>query len=106
MKKLIVMLCTISSLFFINPLLATTPTHQHAKQKQHSSVQKFVNLNKADKKRLMTLKGIGPKTAEKIIRYRQQHGKLNNLADLRKIPGFSDKRIRRLNLSNPDRIAF
>jgi competence ComEA-like helix-hairpin-helix protein len=41
-----------------------------------------VNLNRADKELLMTLPGVGEKTAEKILQYRQEHGRIRSLDEL------------------------
>lgn len=49
-----------------------------------------VNINTADKKELMTLKGIGAKKAEAIIKYRTNN-KFNSIDDLKKVEGIGDK---------------
>lgn len=41
-----------------------------------------VNLNSAGKEALMSLPGVGEKTAEKILQYRQEHGKIESLDEL------------------------
>jgi DNA uptake protein ComE-like DNA-binding protein len=41
-----------------------------------------VNLNSADKEALMSLPGVGEKTAEKILQYRQERGKIGSLDEL------------------------
>lgn len=48
-----------------------------------------VNLNTATKDELMSVKGIGPKKADQIIKYRKNN-KLNKPQDLKKIKGFGD----------------
>jgi len=48
---------------------------------------KSINLNIATKADLMTIKGIGLKTAENIIAFRENNGKFRSLNDLMKIKG-------------------
>jgi competence protein ComEA len=46
-----------------------------------------VNINTAEAAELMTLDGIGPKVAEKILEYRRLHGPFQRPEDLRKVQG-------------------
>jgi len=41
-----------------------------------------INLNKADKETLMLLPGVGERTAEKILQYREEHGRIRDLKEL------------------------
>jgi competence protein ComEA len=52
-----------------------------------------VNINTATVKELMTLKGVGQKRAEAIIKYRKEHGKFKNIYELAKVKGISKKMI-------------
>lgn len=45
-----------------------------------------INLNRATKEELMSLDGIGDKTAEAIIKYRDKNG-FNEIEDIMKVPG-------------------
>lgn len=45
-----------------------------------------INLNRATKEDLMSLDGIGDKTAEAIIKYRDENG-FNEIEDIMKVPG-------------------
>ncbi len=47
----------------------------------------LVNLNTASKAELMTLPGIGEVRAEEIIRYREEHGKFEDVEDLMNVEG-------------------
>ncbi|VEH79298.1 DNA uptake protein-related DNA-binding protein [Corynebacterium kutscheri] len=47
----------------------------------------LVNLNTASVAELMTLSGVGSKTAEAIISYRQTHGGFRNIEQLREVKG-------------------
>ena len=49
-----------------------------------------VELNSADAKALESLSGIGPSMAEKILQYRQEHGRFDKIEDLMKVPGIGE----------------
>jgi comEA protein len=49
--------------------------------------EKSINLNTATKEELMNIKGIGTKTAENIILFREKNGKFSSLDNLMKIKG-------------------
>jgi competence protein ComEA len=55
-----------------------------------------VDLNRATRSELLTVPGIGPKAAERIIAYREEFGAFRSLGDLEKVEGFSAKRIEAL----------
>lgn len=55
-----------------------------------------INLNTADKEKLMTLPGVGETRAEAILQYRREHGPFRSVSDLRKIQGFGPKTLERL----------
>lgn len=59
-----------------------------------------VNINTADAETLAKeLKGVGPKRAEKIVEYREQHGNFTSPYDLAEIAGIGE-RIVQQNLDN------
>jgi competence protein ComEA len=49
-----------------------------------------ININTADVKALMTLNGVGRSLAEKIVKYRDDHGQFKKANDLRKVEGVGD----------------
>ena len=55
-----------------------------------------VNLNTADKEKLMTLPGIGEARAEAIITYREEYGGFSEKEDIKNISGIGDKMYERL----------
>jgi competence protein ComEA len=55
-----------------------------------------INLNAATKEALMTLPGIGPATAERIILEREDGGPFRSVNDLRRVRGLGPKRIEQL----------
>lgn len=86
MKKLVSAILISSLLAFATPLRAGP-----------------VNVNEADAATLAAeLKGIGQKTAEKIVAYREEHGAFKSLDDLKKVKGVGDKILE----NNKDNILF
>ena len=55
-----------------------------------------VNINKADKKELMGLKGIGDKKATAIIKYRKKNGKFKSVKELTNVKGIGDKMVAKI----------
>lgn len=50
-----------------------------------------VNLNTATQEQLETLPGVGPKTAEKILAWRKEHGRFTRIEELQEVPGIGAK---------------
>ena len=61
------------------------------------TIQK-VNLNKALKSELITLSGIGPALADRIIAYRDEFGTFKTIDDLRNVKGVGDKSLEKIRL--------
>lgn len=55
-----------------------------------------VPLNSADHSLLLSLPGIGPAMADRIIQYRRQHGPLTDISQLQNISGIGEKRSAQL----------
>jgi competence ComEA-like helix-hairpin-helix protein len=56
----------------------------------------LVNINTATSEELQTLPGIGPKTAEKIIEYREANGPFQRIEDIMKVKGIAQKKFAKL----------
>lgn len=88
LNLLLSLLCFITLPFnaqAISPKLAKTSASE-------VPIVKQVNLNTADVKTLSkSIKGIGKKRAEAIIKYREAHGKFKTVNDLAQVPGFGPK---------------
>lgn len=52
-----------------------------------------VNINTATQTELEALSGIGPSTALKIIKYRNENGKFKNIEDIKNIPGIGESKF-------------
>ena len=55
-----------------------------------------VNINRGTADDLRRLPGIGPVLAERIIRYRQKHGKFGSIRDIQNVKGIGEKRFAQL----------
>lgn len=53
----------------------------------------IVNINTASQTELETLSGIGPTTALKIIKYREENGKFQNIEDIKNVPGIGESKF-------------
>jgi len=56
----------------------------------------LVNINKAGVEELMSLPGIGPKIAQRIVEYRTQHGPFKRKEELLNVQGIGPKKFERL----------
>jgi competence protein ComEA len=50
-----------------------------------------ININAASVDELTQLQKVGPKTAERIVAYRQAHGPFKTIDDLKNVKGVGDK---------------
>jgi competence protein ComEA len=55
-----------------------------------------VNINTAGTDELITLSGVGPATAGKIIDYREKNGKYKKVEDLMNVSGIGEKTFEKL----------
>jgi competence protein ComEA len=55
-----------------------------------------VDINRAGPDQLASLPGVGSKTAEKIMQYREKNGKFKALDDLKKVKGIGDKKFEKI----------
>jgi len=95
MIKKLVCLALVGGLAFNGIAMAaagndTEPT-QHVAKASKKSDTIVVNINTADAKTLQQLPHIGPKLAERIVDYRQQHGAFQTVGDLSNVKGVSKK---------------
>ncbi len=55
-----------------------------------------VNLNSATEEQLNALDGVGPKTAQKIIQYREEHGGFKSIDELLEVPGIGPAKFEQI----------
>jgi comEA protein len=60
---------------------------------EKTSAEKSINLNTAGIEELMRIPGIGEKTAEKILQYRNENGSFRQLEQLQEIKGIGSKKF-------------
>jgi competence protein ComEA len=93
MKKIIVYIAMASlAAFVFNGIAFGAPQSIEQAQK----VEEKVNVNTAGVKDLTKLPGIGTKTAQNIIDYRQQHEPFQTPKDLLKVKGIGKKTLKKV----------
>ena len=55
-----------------------------------------VNINTATQTELETLNGIGPSTASKIIKYRNEKGKFKKIEDIKNVSGIGEAKFKKI----------
>lgn len=55
-----------------------------------------ININQADQQELESLPGVGPATAQAILKYREQHGPFQMIEDIMLIPGIKKAKFQSL----------
>ena len=60
---------------------------------QEESNPGLISINRADLSQLMTLDGIGPTLAQRIIDHREAYGFFNTPEDLLEVPGIGEKTL-------------
>jgi competence protein ComEA len=95
-KNLFVAMCLCLALILGSPAAALAQTGTTAAPKAAAENGKKVNLNTASVQELIELPGIGPKTAEKIVAWRQANGKFQKVEDLMSVKGIGEKKFARL----------
>ena len=58
--------------------------------------QELIDLNAATAMQLETLPGVGPRTAERILEYRREHGGFERIEDLMDVRGIGERTFLRL----------
>ena len=83
----------ISGASLYQPLeLKAAPAPKEAVQ----AVQPVVNINKASNEELQAVRGIGPLLAERIMQYRQEHGRFEKLEELTQVKGIGEAKFQKI----------
>lgn len=101
MKKcnfICVALLTLSVIFSINPAFAAEKQTKATTTVQHQ-LSGPIDINSAGVDDLVLLPGIGQKTAEKILSYRQENGNFKSVEDLMNVKGIGQKKFDKLKSS-------
>lgn len=64
--------------------------------KENEDKKSLININTASQTELEKLPGIGQSTALKIINYRKENGKFNQLEDLKKVEGIGEAKYKKI----------
>jgi comEA protein len=75
---------------------AVDKTATKSKKKAKGDIAKDININTADKELLVQLPGVGPKTADAIVKYRNKNGEFSSINDLTGVKGIGDKTLAKL----------
>ena len=91
MKNLVALITLILTVFvFSAPAFSASPATG-----QMQKAEATVNVNTATAKELITLPGVGQKTADNIISFRQEHGPYQTVQDLLKVKGIGKKTLKK-----------
>jgi competence protein ComEA len=97
MRVTIVTLCLMLLAFGTRPVSAATTESQGAPTVQApGQPAAAVNLNTATSDQLEKLPGVGPKTAARIIDYRQKNGGFKKIEELMNVRGVGEKSFLRI----------
>jgi len=92
------MIRIVFSLVVCSLLLAAHPSAQASQAKPSPAAKPavVVNLNTASVVELQTLPGIGARTAERILEYRQKNGPFKKIEELMNVQGIGEKSFLKL----------
>ncbi|HIF83516.1 MAG TPA: helix-hairpin-helix domain-containing protein [Candidatus Marinimicrobia bacterium] len=65
-------------------------------ENRQTQLLKSVNINTSNKADMMTIPGIGPVTAERIILHREDHGLFNSVEELLNVKGLGPKTLEKI----------
>ena len=70
--------------------------HQHEDNNEEKKGNGKVDINTADVSELSQLPGIGEKTAEKILQYRETNGSFKTKEDIMKVSGIGESKYEKI----------
>lgn len=98
MMTVVAMLLSLMVVFSFSPAMAASKDNkqQVATEESKAEVSAKVNINTADVEELTTIPGIGPKTAEAIVAYRNDNGQFKKVDDLIEVKGIGAKKLEQI----------
>jgi len=98
MTTVVAMLLSLMVVFSFSPAMAASKDNkqQVAMEESKAEVSAKVNINTADVEELTTIPGIGPKTAEAIVAYRNENGQFKKVDDLIEVKGIGEKKLEQI----------
>jgi len=108
MKKffLIALILTLAAVFMQAPVALISPLRVVCAQEgdaepveaapEEEAAATVVNINTASAEELATLEGIGEKTAQNIIEYRDANGPFAAIEDIKNVKGIGDKKFEKI----------
>ncbi|MBI2834899.1 MAG: helix-hairpin-helix domain-containing protein [Acidobacteria bacterium] len=91
-----VIIAFLLSLSVVGEAVRAQESPQNAPAPATKSAQAPVNLNSATQAQLESLPGIGPKTATRILEYRQKNGGFKKIEELMNVKGIGEKSFLKL----------
>ena len=89
--KIALSIMALFTLLIVNPAFAEAGKEGATQSNETLASMEKININKADSKTLITLKGIGKDRAVKIIEYREKNGPFQKIEDIMKVKGIGKK---------------
>ena len=86
----------VSNLEIKKKVLELKDTFSYTKKDISALREKSININSANLQELVTLPGIGEKTAEKIIELRKKRGKFNTLEEIMDVKGIGEVKFNKI----------
>lgn len=80
----------------VSHAVEVTPVPGPAAEQAASEAGDRINLNTADADQLQALKGVGPKTAESIIQWRDANGPFTSVDQLLAVKGIGEKTLAKM----------
>lgn len=96
MQRICVLLVLVFALASGNVFANTTPDNSSGEAEVAAKLSEKVNINTADEATLVSLPGIGPKTAAAIVSYRDAHGKFKSIQELTMVKGVGEKKFQKI----------
>lgn len=102
MKRLflITLILTLAAFFMQAPVAVIAPTSVVCAQEPEAEPEKeaasVVNINTASAEELAALEGIGEKTAQNIVEYRDANGPFAAIEDIMNVKGIGEKKFEKI----------